>query len=495
MKKKLVLNEELFLEGKNLDKTFDQYKDKLPYVEEEDNRDYFNKVMSWDPTYQEGGTTTGDFGIWILNQIVKRNIQEGDGYFEAEPEYGQWNFVGDLLNDFIEKKSNLEKKDINQYKTPTELYQVLKNVELSDRQKERKIRKDVKGAKKIGSTANFDIYIPETYEASCALGKGSGWCTADSRTRQYYDYYKDQYGGDYYIAISKDGKYKYQLHFESQQYSAAGTNPNINRPNDEKMLSLSELNEEQPELVEFFREQIISQDPEVVLRQILEELDIEDISIYYPPEQIAELDRGRYSNKLMQWYTTDPDTIPSIRVFQALTSNADAFGTYNKILEKRDKNHLLTIDTLQDLVYEAFKIKFTKRLVNLKTIQNADFRCLKFPIMRTNTLRFECTQYQLIHKLIDNYGFEINSAIQDRDFDGLKESISVLLPEDEENFNASILRLFKSVIIWDLRKLQSVPIAYFNSVATSTFFFEEFEDLVMDAVMEAELARSSEGEE
>ena len=57
------------------------------------------------------------------------------------------------------------------------------------------------------------FFAPETYEASCALGKGSGWCTADSRSRKYFDYYKDNYGGDYYIAISKDGKWKYQFHF------------------------------------------------------------------------------------------------------------------------------------------------------------------------------------------------------------------------------------------------------------------------------------------
>lgn len=60
--KKLILNEDLFLEGKNLEKTFDQYKSKLPYVEDEDNRVFFYRIMSWDPTYIPGGSTTGDFG-------------------------------------------------------------------------------------------------------------------------------------------------------------------------------------------------------------------------------------------------------------------------------------------------------------------------------------------------------------------------------------------------------------------------------------------------
>ena len=60
---------------------------------------------------------------------------------------------------------------------------MLSVTEFSDRQKERQLRKNFDGAKKVGSTENFDIWVPETYEASCALGKGSGWCTADSRTR------------------------------------------------------------------------------------------------------------------------------------------------------------------------------------------------------------------------------------------------------------------------------------------------------------------------
>jgi hypothetical protein len=31
-------------------------------------------ILSDDPTYQEGGTTTGDYGIWLLNQELKDNI-------------------------------------------------------------------------------------------------------------------------------------------------------------------------------------------------------------------------------------------------------------------------------------------------------------------------------------------------------------------------------------------------------------------------------------
>ena len=39
---------------------------------------------------------------------------------------------------------------------------------------------------------DWEIWIPETYEASCALGSGTHWCTATGNTRGYYDDYIEQ---------------------------------------------------------------------------------------------------------------------------------------------------------------------------------------------------------------------------------------------------------------------------------------------------------------
>lgn len=251
------------------------------------------------------------------------------------------------------------------------------------------------------------------------------------------------------------------------------------------MLSLQELEKEWPELIDYFKGMPVFQDSRLVLKTILDELDIDDIQIYYPYEQLVEED-VRDSNKLRQWFITDPNEIPSVRVFQALTSNANAYARYSKLVEKRDKDNLLTIDTLQDLVYEAFKFKFSKRLINLKDEQNQQLRYLYFSTKYPVTLRFECTQDQLIDRLLDTYGFEINQIIIEKDFDGLKEIIDTLLPAEDDNFNKTILRLFKSTILWELRKIPRVLNAYFDSETTSFFFFEQFEDLLMDAVSEAE---------
>ena len=84
--------------------------------------------MLLDPTYNENSTTTGDFGIWILNQFIKDNLSI-DGSMK-EPPYAQ---INDVLQDFVQKKSNLKNKDINSYKTPRQLFDALSQIELTDR--------------------------------------------------------------------------------------------------------------------------------------------------------------------------------------------------------------------------------------------------------------------------------------------------------------------------------------------------------------------------
>ena len=486
---KLILDEELFLEGKNLQKTFDQYKNKLedadtgePFEDTDEAYQYFISIIKEDPTYQEGGTTTGDYGTWLLNQEVKGNLNKFrvNRHFEFS--------VTDLLNDFIEKKSNLEKKDINQYKTPEELYNVLQQTELSSRQKERRIRKDIQGAKKIGSTNNFDIYVPETYEAACALGKGSGWCTADSRTDRYYNYYLDEYGGKYYIAVSKDGKYKYQLHFESDQFSAAGTNPDINTPNDEEMLSISELGDQWPELREFFSTQVEELSPEIILSNVLDELEIDEIFFRIPYVDVMNVLRSQ-QQKFKTWFSKDGTDIPSIRVFQSLTANQDAYYEFNNIVSTRDKDNIITIDDLQDMVYKCFLWKFSKRLATLKyqLDSNPESRMiyLKFSSAYPDYIVFQCSKSRLIRKLLESFPSNIHEFLLKKDIEGLKEFIDNLLPANDEEFHSTIIELFQTEIIQDVGKLPSVPKAYFNSETTTLFFFEEFEILLMDAVDQA----------
>lgn len=481
---KITLNEEILTEGKNLQQTLDRYRDKFkklfdPFETSDDEADKLMlSVIRKDPTYQSGGTTTGDYGIWLLNQELKDNIQK----FEATKDIS----ITDLLNEFIEKKANLANKDLNSYKSPDELYKILSEVQLTDRQKERKLRKDISGAKHIGSTANFDIYVPETYEASCALGKGSGWCTADSRSRKYFDYYKDKYGGDYYIVISKDGKWKYQIHFESSQYSAAGTNPDINNPNEEEMIELKDIISRWPELEEELAKLRANSDPAVIIKDILEnklELDNE-IVLKLSLDEIEQY--IKLHNGIKQWFITDVDEIPFMRAFIALQNNKDAFSLWTRTVSKYDKDSLLDADELQKCTESAFRFKLLKRIQQLKVWANTEYLKdphLAFSIFSDTGFIFKLQLMDLAKDIMDSdQGYYFKALIKEKNFDELIQTCEEFFSQG--NFKDAVLEFSYGRLSNSLDQLPSMCKAYFAYELTLGFFIENFEDDLIDAVDE-----------
>lgn len=486
----MIINEELLLEGKNLQQTFDRYKDKLrksfdPFeVTDEELWKYMDSILSADPTYQPGGTTTGDYGIWLLNQEVKDNITP----FEARTSVS----IEQVLNDFVDKKANLANKDINSYKTVDELWNILKETPLSDRQKERKLRRDISGAKHVASTKNFDVYIPETYEASCALGKGSGWCTADSRTRQYYDYYKDRYGGNYYIIISKDGKWKYQLHFQSQQYSAAGTNPDINSPNEEEMLELNDIISKWPELKEILLDVKAKSDPAIVIRDLLSEIiGSEDLTLQLSVADISHV--INLHNSVLQWFITDVDEIPPIRVMKEIMNSKSVFSRWMSIINQRDKNQLLDSDEIENCTYHAFQFRLMKRIQALKVSANntyLDDADLKFSVFGGKGFVYRLSVLDLAHDMLKGFGREyLNDLITRQDFSELESWLREIFPEDDEaRTTRNILSFTTERLNNSLDRIPSMIKEYFSAESTLLFFFEDFEDEIMDAVDEKRFA-------
>lgn len=483
---KFKLKEEFLTEGKNLQQTFDRYKDKLrksfdPFeVTDEELWKYMEEILSADPTYQPGGTTTGDYGIWLLNQEVKDNITP----FEARTNVS----IEQVLNDFVDKKANLANKDINSYKTVEELWNILKEIPLSDRQKERKLRKDISGAKHVGSTANFDIYIPETYEASCALGKGSGWCTADSRTRRYFDYYKNEYGGDYYIIISKDGKWKYQIHFESDQYAAAGTNPDINRPNQEEMMDIQELFGKWPELKEVFSDQIKQKDLLSTISESFQELDFPDI-IRFTFTYDDLIDSGQLPDDVVkQWL--DPKLITQSQIVKALQNNKEAYERWlNSTLDLQQQYKITKLDSqdINKIIQLAFNHKLEKRLLPLRSQINSKnnnsvigFTASLFSKTDDiNAFDFTVEQYRLAQALL-----EVDSLHdQVKKYAGNKEQCALIIYDylklnNTTLFHQKMLKIFYPEIEDWLDSLPRVENMYFSNDNILTFFFDVYEILL-----------------
>lgn len=62
---------------------------------------------------------------------------------------------------------------------------------------------------KMYEDERYSVFIPETFKASCTLGKGTEWCTAASRS--LYDKYSGE--GDLYIIVDKETGKRTQAHF------------------------------------------------------------------------------------------------------------------------------------------------------------------------------------------------------------------------------------------------------------------------------------------
>ncbi len=168
------------------------------------NRDVFKLIISYDPTSRP--KKLGKYSKWLLGlyDVKKKNLED----FYKATEY---------LKLYDRFKHNIDIKDINQIKSLPELAKIIEPFEepapefLSSEENKKKAF--------VKSFEEYDLYIPQTYEQSRDLGRGTKWCTAaDSENgKELFSEYTSK--GKLYILISKeDPKYKYQFHFEDMQF-------------------------------------------------------------------------------------------------------------------------------------------------------------------------------------------------------------------------------------------------------------------------------------
>lgn len=212
----------------------------------------FNRIIRLDPTTNIEKDKLGTYSKWLLN-LFKNNKLDNEGH------------VKDLLARFDKEKKRLKNKDIMSYKSLEDVDKALDDDssynQLSSRQELRQTQKAVrntdidKDAKLVYEDSDWEVWVPLTYEASCKLGQGSRWCTASTSNDYYYNYYKDNYGGNYYININKHNpSEKYQFHFESRQF--------MNK--DDESIDLEAFMINNPKLKEFYTP---------ICKKVIEEMD------------------------------------------------------------------------------------------------------------------------------------------------------------------------------------------------------------------------------
>lgn len=200
-----LLEEIILLEAMSLDQIYTAH-----YSEgkrKEVPEDVFYNIANADPT--KGDDTMGDYTDWMIRLYRKGDLKKED--LPKATEY---------LKAFHKFKKRIEKKDIGQYKSLSELGDAVQSyIDNPDQatSKSDEIRRiKARGAELVYEDEKWVVIVPKTEEAAIYYGKGTKWCTAATETKNYFNFYNND--GPLYININKQTGEKFQFHFESSQF-------------------------------------------------------------------------------------------------------------------------------------------------------------------------------------------------------------------------------------------------------------------------------------
>lgn len=162
----------------------------------------------------------------IVERLKAMDPVQGKSLIFLVPKYiaGQFRLedaprVTAALEHFYKIRTTLPNKDLNQFKTIHDLYEIVEKQPSNQLQqisgKQRKKVAKLKGAEKIIDTSNFTILRLISGDAACYYAAGTKWCTSNPNV---FKRYADR--GDVYVIIVKDQQgnvRKFQYHYETDQ--------------------------------------------------------------------------------------------------------------------------------------------------------------------------------------------------------------------------------------------------------------------------------------
>jgi len=171
------------------------------------------------------------------------HLHPDDEVVVAQASYEAYRAIADAIGKFHANSQRLKSKDINTYKTADDIAAAIRDLGMSDRRKRQKRRERAQeGSTKIGEDDNFLVMRPDTTEAACYYGQGTGtpkygpWCIAKTKGQNYFRSYTDD-GKTFYIVNMKnldedtDGKKVALVYERDWDYDAP--EEIWNRPNNE----------------------------------------------------------------------------------------------------------------------------------------------------------------------------------------------------------------------------------------------------------------------
>lgn len=174
----------------------------------EDLKTILDTIEKCDPTKNK------QYVEWLCRQYIKEQFRLED----VER-------VKDVLEKFNTVKNRMpgDQRDIGKYDfrkledKVDELYNA--NVDVDGKED---LKSDIPGLKVLYKGPLGMLAIPTTYEAACAIGSGTRWCTAMRTNRGHYDYYTG--AGPLYVWVAKNGD-KFQFHFQKMQFMDVQDHP------------------------------------------------------------------------------------------------------------------------------------------------------------------------------------------------------------------------------------------------------------------------------
>jgi len=141
---------------------------------------------------------------WLVNRYAEGNFK-----LEDAPR------VSTSLSDFAKKKNQLAKKDLNQYRSLSELEDAVEDAVEVKSKKQQKAEIKTEGADVVYKSSTYSIVKLKTEEAACYYGKGTKWCTA-SDNNNMFNRYNDE--GPIYVILDHVNNRKFQVQVTTAQF-------------------------------------------------------------------------------------------------------------------------------------------------------------------------------------------------------------------------------------------------------------------------------------
>lgn len=190
----------------------------------------FNYVIAHDPDDMK------KFSQWLFNMLIKNQTHLED-----------LGVVKGYLEQFVQVRAALppEHRDINRFRSPGDLAEVLDSVAGEDTRSKRAAERELisKEAEVVYNDPQYRITIPKSMEAACQLGVNTKWCTAWSDpNHNMFDGYNRQ--GPLYVILHKPTNKRWQFHFQSSSFMDEM----------DRRIDLRKFVQDHPTVAEFFAE-------------------------------------------------------------------------------------------------------------------------------------------------------------------------------------------------------------------------------------------------